>query len=204
MLFRSYMSSTLANGEIERPASSHRTLLALIGLTIAPVAASYFTYYVVKPARPHTVGELLQIQPLPTLPAIDQNGAPVDLGALKGKWLLLTSTGKECGPACRKNLFTMQQLRLAQGREKHRVERLLLTAQPLAPVQGEGAQGMHVWHDSGQLAQRLPVSESHDASHFFYVIDPLGNQVLRYRDDTDPGAMIREIGKLLKNNQGLG
>lgn len=198
------MSSTLASRALERPASSRWTLLALIGLTIAPVAASYFTYYVIKPARPHTVGELLQIQPLPKLPAVDQNGTPVDLGALKGKWLLLTSTGNECGQTCRKNLFTLQQLRLAQGREKHRVERLLLTAQPLAPIQGEGAQGVHVWYDSGRLAQQLPASENHDASHFFYVIDPLGNQVLRYRDDTDPGAMIREISKLLKNNQGLG
>lgn len=198
------MSSTLASGALERPASSRRTLLALIGLTIAPVAASYFTYYVIKPDRPHTVGELLQIQPLPKLPAIDQAGNKVDLGALKGKWLLLTSTGNQCEQTCQKNLFTLQQLRLAQGREKSRVERLLLTAQPLSSTPSPEQQGVHIWHDTGRLVQRLPASEKQDASHFIYVVDPLGNQVLRYRDDTDPGAMIREISKLLKNNQGLG
>lgn len=198
------MPSIPASVPAERRRTSRRTLAALIALTIAPVAASYFTYYVIKPTQARTVGDLLDIQPLPVLPAVNDNGQPVDLRNLRGKWVLLMADSGRCEQHCRDMLFTLRQLRLAQGREMGRVERLLLARDALPRQLPDSADGVHVWHDTGRLAARLPVAQQADVSRFIYVIDPLGNQVLRYRDDTEPRAVIRELSKLLKNNQGLG
>lgn len=38
----------------------------------------------------------------------------------------------------------------------------------------------------------------------FYLVDPRGNGVLFYRDDAAPGAVIKEISRVLKNNKSLG
>lgn len=198
------MPSIPANVPVERRPASRRTLAALIVLTIAPVAASYFTYYVIKPTQARTVGDLLDIRPLPVLPAVNDNGQPVDLRKLRGKWVLLMADSGRCEQHCRDMLFTLRQLRLAQGREMGRVERLLLARGTLPRQLPDTAAGVHIWRDTGRLAARLPVAQQADVSRFIYVIDPLGNQVLRYRDDTEPRAVIRELGKLLKNNQGLG
>lgn len=198
------MSSIPANAAPETRQTSRRTLLALIALTIAPVAASYFTYYVIKPSQAHTVGDLLSIQPLPTLPALDIDGRQTDLRSLRGKWVLLMVDSGTCTQHCQNMLFTLRQLRLAQGREMGRIERLMLARDAVPQHLPDTAAGVHVWHDTGGLMQRLPVAQQADVSRFIYVIDPLGNQVLRYRDDTEPRAIIRELGKLLKNNKGLG
>ena len=198
------MSSIPANAAPEARQTSRRTLLALIALTIAPVAASYFTYYVIKPRQAHTVGDLLSIQPLPTLPALNLDGQPTDLRSLRGKWVLLIADSGSCAQSCQNLLFTLRQLRLAQGREMGRIERLMLVRDAVPQHLPDTAAGVHVWRDTGGLTQRLPVAQQADVSRFIYVIDPLGNQVLRYRDDTEPRAIIRELGKLLKNNQGLG
>jgi hypothetical protein len=109
-----------------------------------------------------------------------------------------------CTQSCQNLLFTLRQLRLAQGREMGRIERLMLVRDTVPQHLPDTAAGVHVWRDTGGLMQRLPVAQQADVSRFIYVIDPLGNQVLRYRDDTEPRAIIRELGKLLKNNQGLG
>lgn len=198
------MSFTLSSGATERRPASRWPLLALIALSVAPIAASYFAYYVVKPGGAHTTGDLLAIRLLPNLPARAANGQAVDLRSLRGKWVLLSVADAQCDSRCGNNLFTLQQVRIAQGREMGRIERLLLVRDGLPQRLPDAASGVQVWHDRGGLAARLPVPLQADASRFLYVIDPLGNQVLRYRDDTEPRALIRELGKLLKNNRGLG
>ena len=50
----------------------------------APVVASYFAYYVVRPEGRRVYGELIDPQrPLPRLIATSREGAPVDLRTLK-------------------------------------------------------------------------------------------------------------------------
>jgi cytochrome oxidase Cu insertion factor (SCO1/SenC/PrrC family) len=141
---------------------------------------------------------------LPTLPALNLDGLPTDLRSLRGKWVLLMADSGSCTQSCQNLLFTLRQLRLAQGREMGRIERLMLVRDTVPQHLPDTTAGVHIWRDTGGLMQRLPVAQQADVSRFIYVIDPLGNQVLRYRDDTEPRAIIRELGKLLKNNQGLG
>lgn len=87
---------------------------------------------------------------------------------------VLLSVGQGCDAACRQRYFAMQQIRTAQGEAAERVQLL-------------------------QQANRSGLREDG-----FYLVDPLRNLVLFYADGTPPTAVIREIGKVLKTNNGLG
>ena len=96
-------------------------MLFLLLACAAPVIASYFAYYVIKPEGGKTnFGVLVQ-------PAQDANEAWFSV-PLKGKWTLLVARpAGDCqikNESCIEALFLMRQLRVAMGRESGRVQLL--------------------------------------------------------------------------------
>jgi len=96
-------------------------MLFLLLACAAPVIASYFAYYVIKPEGGKTnFGVLVQ-------PAQDANDAWFS-APLKGKWTLLVARpAGDCqikNESCIEALFLMRQLRVAMGRESGRVQLL--------------------------------------------------------------------------------
>jgi len=94
-------------------------MLFLLLACAAPVLASYFAYYVIKPAGGKTnFGVLVQ-------PAQEANNAWFGV-PLKGKWtLLIARPAGDCqvkNESCIEALFLMRQLRVAMGRESGRVQ----------------------------------------------------------------------------------
>jgi hypothetical protein len=103
-------------------------LFAIILICAAPLIASYLTYYVIKPQSRTNYGELLdpRAYPIPALGTTTLDGKPAGLDAYKGKWIMLQVNDAECGEPCRKKLYEMRQLRLTQGKEMDRIERVWL------------------------------------------------------------------------------
>jgi hypothetical protein len=101
--------------------------------------------------------------------------------------------------ACRTKLHQMRQVRLTQGRDMQRIERLWLVADdaPVAHSLLESYAGTHVVHarDSRLLAQ---FSAGHDARDHIYLIDPLGYLMLRFPRNADPSRMKKDLERLLK------
>ena len=94
-------------------------MLLLLLACAAPVIASYFAYYVLKPEGGKTnFGTLVQ-------PVQDVNPAWFDI-PFNGKWtLLIARPAGECAiknESCLEALFLMRQLRVAVGRESSRVQ----------------------------------------------------------------------------------
>ena len=81
-------------------------LLLLLLVCAAPVLASYFTYYVLRPEGRRNFGELITPQrPLPSLATQGLAGEPGLMSALKGQWLLVTVAGGACNSGCENNLY---------------------------------------------------------------------------------------------------
>ena len=96
-------------------------LLALV--CAAPVAASYFSYFVIRPQAHANFGALIDPQrPLPALNATDPQGKPVPMTSLKGQWLLVSVAGGACDAVCESNLYLQRQVREGLGKEKDRVD----------------------------------------------------------------------------------
>src|SRR5262245_56089775 len=107
-------------------ARSRRNLWLVIALAVAPVAASYFVYFVWQPQRTVNYGELLVPEPLPDPKLTLADGTPFLLSSLRGKWVLAMVDSARCDAHCEKKLLYMRQLRRTQGKEMERVERAWL------------------------------------------------------------------------------
>ncbi|MDK2123995.1 cytochrome C oxidase subunit I [Parachitinimonas caeni] len=181
-----------------------RFFLMLALISAAPVALSYFSYYFWKPKTGLSYGELLPTQPLKPMPLKDEYGNSASLVGLRGKWLLLVADGAACKEKCQDALFAIRQLRLAQGKEMERVERVWLITDggQISPAMKNFSHGAKILSLSGE--NTLPVKDGEAASQYIYLIDPLGNQVMRYARDADKMKIIRELTKLLKYNEAIG
>ena len=72
-------------------------MLAVLLVCAAPVVASYFTYYVLRPTQQRSYGELIAEQPaLPDVQAQTLDGRSVNLSSLKGQWLLVSTSTAAC------------------------------------------------------------------------------------------------------------
>jgi cytochrome oxidase Cu insertion factor (SCO1/SenC/PrrC family) len=178
-------------------------MLAVLAVCAAPVLASYFTYYVIKPTTHNNYGTLVdpRSHPIPPLSSTTLDGRPEGLDKYKGKWIMLKVGGGECAQACQKQLFTMRQERLMQGKEMDRVERVWLVTdrEPLETVLIREYDGMHMLRaDPAAVAKWLPVDPGTKAEDHIYLIDPLGNLMMRFPADPDPRKMYKDLNKLLK------
>ncbi|MGH8749386.1 MAG: SCO family protein [Burkholderiales bacterium] len=116
---------------------------------------------------------------------------------LRGKWVLVTFDASACGPYCERKLYYMRQVRRAQGADQGRVERLWLVTdggRPGAALLG-AIEGTRI-ERAGALAARFPAAGA--LADHIYIVDPLGNLMLRYPRDPDPSRMLKDVQRLLK------
>ncbi len=178
-------------------------MLAVLAVCASPLIASYFTYYVIKPGSRTNYGTLLDPRqyPIPRLGGAALDGKPVELDAFQGKWQMLQVDSGACRDACRKKLHDMRQLRTAQGKERERVERVWLITDN-EPVDAslmqeyEGTRMLRV--PPAALQAWLPVEQGASLADHIYMIDPLGNLMMRFPKDADPNRIKKDLGRLLK------
>lgn len=181
--------------------TSRLSLWLIIALTAAPVAASYFIFYFWPPERTVNYGELIEPRPLPDLPLATAGGAPFRLSQLKGKWVLVSVDRASCDAYCELKLVYMRQLRLTQGKNMDRVERVWLVADEEPPRGAEAlaAEGTRVVRADAELVKAFPAPAS-SADHI-YLVDPLGNLMMRFPRGAEPRLMIKDLARLLKASQ---
>jgi cytochrome oxidase Cu insertion factor (SCO1/SenC/PrrC family) len=170
---------------------------AIFAVAAMPLAAALVAYHLFPPAGRTNYGELLEPRPMPLAALQRLDGAPFTLAELHGKWVLLQVDDAACGMRCQEKLFFMRQVRLAQGKNMDRVERvwLLLDAGPLAPEIARLHAGAVVARAAPELLARLPATDVRD---HIYLLDPRGNVMLRFPKHADPKRMIKDLERLLK------
>lgn len=183
------------------PRRSRVTLWLIIALAAAPVAASYLLYYFSPPAHTVNYGELIEPLPLPDVPLVLADGSPFRLSQLRGKWVLVSLDSGRCDAQCDQKLLYMRQLRLTQGKERERVERAWLILDGVSPSAAvlEPYPGTWAVRADAALARLFPAPAS--PSDHIYVVDPLGNVMMRFPRDPEPRGMIKDLQRLLKASQ---
>lgn len=180
-------------------------MIAVLLVCASPVIASYFTYYVVRPEGRRNYGELVTPQrPLPAIATIDLSGKPSELTALKKQWLLISVASASCDATCQQRLYFQRQLRESLGKEKVRVDWVWLVTDAsaidvrLKPALIE-ATVLRVSPEA--LTQWLPPASNQRLEDHLYVVDPLGNLMMRFPANMDaPGAAKakRDLDRLLR------
>jgi hypothetical protein len=188
-------------------------LLMVLAVCAAPMIFSYLTYYVIKPQGRTNFGTLIdpRAHPIPALQATTLDAQPASLDAWKGQWIMLKVGPSACAKHCMDQLFALQQLRSMQGKDMERIERVWLVtdAAPLETTLIRQLDGMHMLRAPASLvAKWLPVEPGADPSETIYLIDPLGNLMMRFpkvpADASEPqqvqhyAKIKKDISKLLK------
>lgn len=181
-------------------------MLAVLLVCAAPVIASYFTYFVIRPEGRTNYAELVQppVELPATLPLRDLQGARVDAASLRGQWLLVSVAGGACDAACEQHLLLQRQLREALGREKDRLDKVWLVADdvPLRPELAEAvARGVPTTVlrvDAAALAAWLKPAAGRTLADHLYVVDPMGNWMMRTPPAPDGMRLKRDIERLLR------
>jgi hypothetical protein len=195
----------LDGAEGRRTVAGRWKMLIVMLCCAAPVIASYFMYYVVRPEGRRVYGELIDPQrPLPRLIATSREGAPVDLRTLKGQWLLVTVGDAACDALCEQQLYLQRQLRETLGREKDRLDRVWLVsdAAPIPDRLTNGLQGATVLRaPKADIAQWLSPAVGHALEEHFYLVDPLGNYMVRFPAHMDAAGAAhakRDLDRVLR------
>lgn len=183
--------------------SQNWKLYAVIIICALPVIASYLTYYVIKPQSRTNYGTLIdpRAYPIPALGLTMLTGETASLEQYKGKWILLQIDQAACGATCQKKLHDMRQLRLAQGKDMDRIERvwLITDKQPLDTMIMREFDGTHLLRaDPERVKAWLPVDAGTTVGDHLYMIDPLGNLMMRFPKDADPNKIKKDLERLLK------
>jgi hypothetical protein len=180
-------------------------MLAVLLICAAPVVASYFSYYVVRPQGRRNFGELIDPQrPVPALTAHDLQGKPVNLQTLRDQFFLISVGGGACDAACVNRLYFQRQLREGLGAEKDRLDRVWLVSDdvPIPQALQAGLKGAIVWRvPEAELATWLQPQVGHALSEHLYVVDPMGNWMMRFPPnisiETAPGHK-RDLERLMR------
>jgi peroxiredoxin len=184
-----------------------RWMLWLVLLVCAsPMIASYFTYYVIKPEKRNNYGTLIdqRAHPVPAMATTTLDGRPQALEQFKGKWVMLMVGPGACPDSCRKQLFALRQLRLMQGKEADRIERvwLITDQEPLDTLIIREYDGTHMLRaDGATVASWLPADTGTTPADHIYLIDPLGHLMMRFPKDPqlqEVRKVYKDINKLLK------
>ncbi len=123
---------------------------------------------------------------------------------LQGQWILMLAVRGGCGAACRRDLFQLQKIEKAVGRDQMRVQRLL--------VLGKASSGNRQEIRNNRLLDTAAVFEPVTGKPFLdpvfslldgsegsavFVVDPMGQLMLAYSSDTPPIEILSDIKQLL-------
>jgi hypothetical protein len=189
------MTTTTTRADPGATRYARRTLIMIAAAVIAPVALSYFFYYLAPRAAFTNYGELLPTASLPDLTGTTIDGQPFRLASLRGKWTILVPAGGACDAACGETLYATRQARTMQGKDMDRVARAWIVTDDAVPAPERLAEhpGMLVARMAPSEVAKLP-----KGGHAVVLVDPLGNQVLAWPREPDPKALAKDLGRLLK------
>ena len=186
---------------------SGRLQMALILLVCAaPVIASYLAVYVLRPAAGEAAyGDLIHPSVgLPDVTGTDLQGGRVPLRSLKGQWLLVAVNPSSCDAACEQRLFLQRQLREMLGRERERLDKVWLVTDdaPLSPALQDAVTGgvpVQVLRvPRADMQAWLKPARGQQLDDHLYLVDPMGEWMMRMPAAPDPTKVKRDLDRLLR------
>lgn len=183
------------------------TLLFIIACFAIPLATAWLLVGRWQPGSSVEHGELLNpAQPLKQLRFASLEDQSLDRTALSGHWVMIyASSAQQCESACKTALYDMRQVRIALGKDIERVKTLLL-------LDGLPDAGLRQWLTAEHAAMTVGVADaitrtelnhpftgsSGTAKEWIYLLDPLGNLLMRYPVTVEPRGMLKDLQRLLR------
>jgi hypothetical protein len=195
----------VAQEDAKRTGHGRLRMLMVLLVCAAPVIASYFTYYVVRPEGRRNFGDLIEpMRALPDATVQRLNGEMLHLPDLKGQWLLISVAGGNCQQDCQRQLYLQRQILTGLGKERARTEWVWLISDQ-AQVPSDILPGLKeatvLRMDAAALSQWLQAASNERLEDHLFLVDPHGQWMMRFPPKlTTEGALKtkRDMERLLR------
>lgn len=191
----------MSNAEIKK--SNRRKFILLLILMCSPVFISYVLYFMEYRPESKNYGDLIPIVKLTGKGTNQIDNTIFRIKDLHGKWILVTiDSAEQCDEACKKKLYLMRQVRMVQGKEKHRIERLWLINDDTKSSEELLKEYEGTYFVSAKDSELLELIETKESqTKHIYLVDPIGNLMMRFPENVDGTKMGHDLKRLLHVSQ---
>ncbi len=195
---------------IEQHKKNHIIILLLFAMSVIPFLIAWALTLDTEWLKKGTNYGVLLTPPLTTqssdLIGLDAFSSD-NMNQLTGHWVLIHLIDKgECGEICQSALHATKQLRLMMNKDLTRIRRLAIVMEPV-----ETQKAAQWWAEDTRLLRAYATESfktrlsSINSQGFregsLYLMDPLGNMMMRYEPGFDPYKVKSDLQKLLRISQ---
>ncbi len=199
----------VAQADQRRTRAGRWSMLAVLLVCAAPVIASYFTYYVIRPQNIKSYGELIQpSRSLPQVQVSDQKGQTLALPDLKNQWLLVSVGPGACDEGCQERLYLQRQILTGLGRERDRLDWVWLVrdnAEVPEAIRPGLSEATVLRVSQADLEAWLQPALGRGLDDHLYLVDPMGEWMMRFPapiDRSHAPRIKRDLERLLRASAG--
>lgn len=192
-----------------------RNLLLLAIVFFAPIVVAYIVKTNIEDTEDFATknhGDLIvPAKPVTDINLVNVENKPLLLSSLRGKWVMVYLGSSNCNEKCKTNLYNIRQTRLGQRGEHKRIERVFISLDEPADALPEAVkkeyQGMRFLTADKTSASAVmqefetSVDEVKKGKYGLYLIDPIGNLMMRYPDGYTAKGLAKDLELLLKASQ---
>ena len=183
-------------------------LIGIFAIALVPVLLAVLMYFGKVAIPTDKTNKGLLIWPPVELSKLGIGGkSPLAIVQKEKTWFLMLAGNGTCEQDCQELLHTMRQVHVSMGRELQRVSRLFvadLAVQPIAEIKDlypELKLASFEQHNEASVFSTLMGMDDSTGEHgswHVWLVDPLGNVLLRYDASHSGYDMIDDLKKLLK------
>ncbi len=199
-----------ANNPIAAKKRNPYTVWFVVLAFIAPVALAYIMFFFVDVKSFVNHGEILNpIVHINSFELTNESGEIIPEKELTYKWRLISFVGKDCDQQCETRLFDTRQVHTSLGKDQHRLSRMFVHLEPAGGSLSTLLAETHpdVIHVNGNvdiIIKALGDNVRENVSitnNEVYIMDPMGNVMMRFTQDQPNKEFLYDLKKLLKASQ---
>ena len=182
------------------------TIWFVVASFVLPVVMAYFTFYFVDVTAFTNKGEILKpMVDIGSLGLTDENGEVIPRDKLTYKWRFYSFVGANCDTACEKRLHERRQVFRSLGKNRHRILQVIVQLEPANDtlrqlIDKEYADALIMGGDADKISAAFGGTAKLDENEI-YLMDPVGNVMMRFTQDLLMKDIQHDIKKLLKASQ---
>jgi len=198
----------------QKPENGRKVLLILAVIFLLPFTVAAVLHLLQFHPGGHSYGNLINPPKALQFPVLhDVQGKPFGADQWDKKWSIVTIGTESCNDDCQKLLHLQQQVHISLGKERDRVQRVLLIP---AEVDKGAVLDMQNRYPNLIILTGADAETARFVSMFdlprraagedqrTYLVDPMGNLMMSYSQKEsgglDPKGLRKDITRLLKNS----
>ena len=196
------MNENIPNTNTKNP----YTIWFVVVAFVAPVVLAYVMYFTgaIKSYTNH--GEILNpLVDISRFELMDSSGKAIDRERFTHQWVLISFVGRDCDERCNARLYDSRQVHKSLGEDQERIDRMIIhlespSAELSKLIEDEYPLAINVYGDEQKITAVLG-KNAQLRDNVIYIMDPIGNVMMRFTQDQSKKDLKADLKKLLKVSQ---